>query len=103
MTVKKNASKPVWFPVDYTTRVVRALQALAAGKATDTQQRLAIDWIVNKAASTYDWPFRPDSARDTDIALGRQFVGQQIVKLINLDPKILRKAEGDDHNTREHG
>lgn len=60
-----------------------ALQALQAGNATMSQQKRALTWIVTQAAAINDWAYRPDSERDTHIALGRQFVGQAIVSLLN--------------------
>lgn len=60
-----------------------ALRALADGVATAGQQKAALAWIVNRAALTYDMPYRPggeDGDRDTAFACGRMFVGQQIVR-----------------------
>ena len=51
------------------------------------QQKRALDWIVHKACATYDFAYRPggpEGERDTNIALGRQLVGQQIVKLLKF-------------------
>lgn len=65
---------------------IRALKALAAGKASEGQQKVALDWIIHKAAGTYDQPFRPggeDGRRATDFAAGKMHVGQRIVHLIN--------------------
>ena len=62
-----------------------ALKACQAGEASGIQQQRALRWIIEKAAATYDLPFRPgaDGARDTDFACGRMFVGQQIVRELN--------------------
>lgn len=83
----ENAS---WMPARYELADISAVQAVARGDADSNQQRRALDWIIRQACATYDWPFRPNSARDTDVALGRQFVGQQIVKLLHLNPGGLR-------------
>lgn len=71
-------------PPEYEPADVSALQAMARGDASEAQQLRALDWIINKACGTYDFPFRPDP-RSTDLVLGRMFVGQQIVKLLHLN------------------
>lgn len=79
-----------WKPPAYEPKHAAALQALATGTAQAHQQKLALDWIINQAAGTYEEPYRPggdDGARDTVFALGRAFVGRQIVKLINIKPR----------------
>jgi hypothetical protein len=62
-----------------------AIKAVNAGNANEGQQRIALRWIIEMAAGTYDQPFRPGVGgdRDTAFACGRMFVGQQIVKQIN--------------------
>lgn len=76
-----------WKPPKFEPAEAAALQALARGTATMEQQKKALHWIVHEAAATYDFAYRPGAGegdRDTCIALGRQFVGQQIVKLLNI-------------------
>jgi hypothetical protein len=65
---------------------IRAIKALAAGVASEGQQRIALAWIINRAAGTYDLSFRPgpDGSRLTDFAEGKRFVGLQVVRLINM-------------------
>jgi hypothetical protein len=85
-----------YLPPAYELADVTALQALERGEATPDQQKRALRWIIGGACGTYDLAYRPggeDGARDTLIALGRQFVGQQIVKLLRLVPHVLRKSE----------
>lgn len=86
-----------WKPPAYEDADAAALQALGRGNATPDQQKRALDWIVTRAAATYDLPYRPggaEGARDTDFALGRMFVGQQIVKLLKVKIGLLtRKGE----------
>lgn len=67
-----------------------ALQALAAGTADADQQRRALTWIVENAAAMYEWPYK-EQPRETDIALGRQLVGQSIVGLLKLNLADLRR------------
>ncbi len=76
-------------PANYTDAVIGALKSLAGGIANEGQQKLALDWIINEAAKTYDQPYRPgaDGDRDTAFACGRMFVGQQIVKVMKLTVK----------------
>lgn len=84
-------------PVEYDPADAVALQAIAKGTATIEQQKRALDWIILKACATYDWPYRPggeDGNRDTTIALGRQFVGQQIVKMLKLKIGLIQPKGG---------
>ena len=69
-----------------------AIQALANGIADEGQQKHALKWIVEKACGSPDWAYR-ESARETDIALGRHFVAQQIVGAIKVNISNLRKQE----------
>lgn len=84
----RNIRKP-WHPPVWETEHIHAMQALAKGEAGPIEQRRALDWIIHKAAMTYDEPFDPDSARVTDYVLGRRSVGLAIVKLINLKPGLI--------------
>lgn len=68
-----------------------AWQALAAGTADSFQQKALLDWLINKAAATYDLAYRPGDAGATNFALGRAFVGQQVVRQIKLN--INRKED----------
>lgn len=77
-----------------------ALQALAAGVANEGQQKHALRWILEGACALHTWPYR-ESQRETDLALGRHFVGQQIVGLIKVNVSQLRKIEGREEI--EHG
>lgn len=87
------ARKPVsaaLAPAPWTEADAYALKALAAGKANEGQQRRVLDWIIHRAAKTYDVSFSPDSDRETSFAEGRRFVGLQVVKLINLPAEIIK-------------
>ena len=79
-------------PAGYDMADVTALQAMAAGEADEIQQKRILAWIINQAAGTYEFHFYP-TERDTSFALGRCFVGQQIVKLLKIDPTLLRRRE----------
>lgn len=67
-----------------------AIQALVDGRAEPHQQQRAIQWIVNHAAGTYEFNYYPTD-RDTSFALGRAFVGQQVVKLMRVNLSALRE------------
>ena len=69
-----------------------AIQALANGQADEAQQKHALTWILKKACMEGDWAYQ-ESQRETDIALGRQFVAQQIVGAIAVNISALRKLE----------
>jgi len=79
-------------PAPFTAMHATAIQALKAGVASEGQQRAALDWILTGACGLSDWPYR-ESDRETCIALGRQFVGQQIVGLLNVNVTALRQRE----------
>lgn len=82
---KRDADRSSPFvPADYTIETVYALQGLAAGTATAEQQRAAILWIVWSAAAANDLECRADSERHSVFAGGKRFVGQQILKLVNM-------------------
>lgn len=83
-----------WLPAQYDLADASALQALARGEATPDMQKRALRWIIDRAADTYGFSYRPGANdRDTNLALGRQFVGQQIVKLLNVNLAALRRSE----------
>lgn len=81
--------REVWHPpTDYDNTTIRALHALAKGEAGPEDQKRALDWIVNVAASTYDEPFRPGQDDVRCYMLGRRSVGLAIVKLLKLKPDL---------------
>lgn len=90
---KALSESAAWLPVPYELADATAIQALNAGTADAHQQKRALAWIINQAAATYEMPYRPESARDTDFMLGRVFVGQQIVKMLKLAVGALRRTE----------
>jgi hypothetical protein len=60
-----------------------AIKSLAAGNANEGQQKRALGWILKSACGISTWPYK-ENQRETDIALGRQFVAHQIVSLIDV-------------------
>lgn len=95
MAVKPAPYKP-WLPATYARANAAALQALLRGEATPHQQKLALDWIIEQAARTYDTTYFPDSDRDSAFAEGKRFVGNQIIKMLKLN--LLKLNNKDDQN-----
>lgn len=87
-------------PAPITSADASAMQALRDGVANEGQQQHAIKWILESACALQVWPYR-ENQRETDIALGRHFVGQQIVGLMKANVSQLRKHEGREET--EHG
>ena len=55
-------------------------------------QKHALKWILEGACALPVWAYRGDT-RETDIALGRQFVGQQIMGAMRVNISRLKKRE----------
>lgn len=77
-------------PAQYEIAHASAIQALIRGEAEPNQQQMVMQWIIEQAAGTYEFQFYP-TERETSFALGRAFVGQQIVKLSKLNTQSLRR------------
>jgi hypothetical protein len=94
MTTKKptRAIGP-FIPPPYELADATAFQALQRGEAEPHQQQRALKWLIEHGAGTYEFNYYP-SDRDTAFALGRAFVGQQIVKLLRLNTSSLRRNDG---------
>jgi hypothetical protein len=60
-----------------------AICQVAAGIASEYQQKLALATIVKKLSGAYEQTFIPESDRESCFLQGRGFVGQQITKLVN--------------------
>ena len=85
-----------WAPFHWESQAVGcyAIQALAQGTATSEQQKQALSLIIEGIAGTYDEPYRSESSRDTDYALGKAHVGRQIVKILKLNlSRITKEAK----------
>lgn len=90
--LKALAPAPASEPAQFSEADATSIQALAAGSANEGQQRRALQWILQSACGIGAWPYR-ESQRETDIALGRQFVGQQIVGLSKVNISKLKREE----------
>lgn len=89
MATKTIAQTPA-VPAKYELADAAAIQALVRGEADEYQQKRALQWMVDVACGTYDFHYYP-SERDTAFALGRAFVGQQIVKMTRLNVSAMRR------------
>lgn len=78
-------------PAPYEPADVGAFQALEDGEATPEQQKRALKWLIEVGAGMYQFHYYP-SDRDTSFALGRAFVGQQVVKLLRLNRMAMRRV-----------
>lgn len=82
-----------WHPAPYTVDHVYAVQHLARGSANEAQQKMALDFIVNRLCGTYDSTHFPDNPSDRDFANGKRHVGLQLVKLINMPGNVIAKLD----------
>lgn len=87
-TRTKPARQP-WHPAEWENGDASAIQALSRGDASSEQQRRALDWIITRAAMTYDETFVPGQADVSDFLAGKRSVGTQIVKLLKLNLRAL--------------
>lgn len=71
---------------------VEALQALNSGVADANQQKRVLKWIIENVCATYAWAFKDDE-RQTNLVLGRQFAGQQIIGALKLRISDLQRKE----------
>jgi hypothetical protein len=86
-----------WTPAEYTIADAYAVKAVYNGNATAEQQQRAMKWIIVMCAGAYDlafWPGGEDGRRNTDFSSGKQFVGKQLLKLIEMNPRLLRRDNG---------
>ena len=88
--MKKTLAESPAVPAKYDIADASAIQALVIGEATPDQQQRAVKWIIEQAAGTYDFHYYATD-RDSAFALGKAFVGQQIVKMTKLNTSALRR------------
>ncbi|MBZ9981327.1 hypothetical protein LB521_09165 [Mesorhizobium sp. BR-1-1-8] len=81
-------------PASYEDLDVEAIKAVAAGYASEGQQKRALAWIVHHAAMTYDEMFVPGQPDVGHHLTGRRNVGNQILKLVNTPIHLLTKPKG---------
>ncbi len=72
-------------PAPFDDIIVYGLQGLADGNASPQQQKKVLEWIINSASRTSGpGHYQPDSDRNTAFALGRAFVGEQILGILKI-------------------
>ena len=80
--------------VDLEPTDVAAIRAVMLGKADPVQQVACIKAIVEKISRYYHLSYRPDDRggrRATDFLEGRRSVGQWLVNLQHMSPKLFEK------------
>lgn len=70
-----------------------SIVALLKGEADQRQQLRAVDWLLYKACGLRDNQYVPDSDRDTAFALGKRFVGLELVRVSKAEAKQERTDE----------
>lgn len=73
-----------------------AIKAVFAGEADQYQQKLALAMIINKFSRSHEMLYYPDSFDQTSFINGRAFVGQQVLKLLNIPVGKLNPEEKED-------
>lgn len=81
------ADNAPWRPARWEKADATALKQLHAGTASPEMQKRALFFILDNLCGIQDWAYRPGEGgeRDTTLALGRQYVGHQILKLVKID------------------
>lgn len=69
----------------------RAVQALAKGVASESQQIMVFRYIVYELAGTYGMSFDPESDRMTSFNEGRRHVGRVLTGIVNTPFAALEK------------
>lgn len=78
-----------------TKQELYAVQALEKGEATPFHQRLALQFILTKLCRVYDVHFVPGEPDVSNFLEGRGFVGQEIFKILNINPSAIREMKDD--------
>lgn len=78
---------------DLGKREIEAIKALGSGEADEYQQKLVLHIIVNDFSRTHDLCYIPDSQDQSTFISGRAFVGQKILKYLNIPIGKLKQQE----------
>lgn len=78
-----------WKPPPWEPQIATAFQALMRGDCPPHLQIQAMNWLMNDVCKIRDLAYRPgtEGERDTTFALGKQFVGHQIAKMLTTNVK----------------
>lgn len=80
-------------PPGYEAADITAIQQIEQGKAESEMQKRALKWIIEEACKTYDMSYRPGDTHETAFHEGRRFVGNEIIKMLKLDPSKVRRSQ----------
>jgi len=75
-----------------------AVKALGKGEADAYQQRLALKVIVNDISRTHDLCYIPDSQDQSAFIAGRAFVGQKILKYLNIPVGKIKEENSNEED-----
>jgi hypothetical protein len=78
-------------PANYDRTTLYAIRACFDGKASEGQQKAAMEWIVNEVCGLRDLSYRPGDALATAFAEGKRWAGLQIAGM--LFPPALKRVE----------
>jgi len=78
-------------PADYEAADATAIQQLERGEASPELQKRALKWIIEEVCKTNDMSYRPGDTHETAFAEGKRYVGNQIIKMLKLNPSKLRR------------
>lgn len=79
-------------PVSLTQEIAWAIKGVATGTADAGQQSIFMKWLVWDCAKTYEMSFRaegPHPQKDQDFAEGKRFVGNSLIRVINMTPEMV--------------
>ena len=92
--VRKPVSAPAnapYLPPDMTQEEAWAIKAVSMGNANEAEQGMFWRFLLFKLSNIGDVSYRPDSARDTDFAEGKRFVGLILAKTAMKTPEEITK------------
>lgn len=67
-----------------------AIKALFEGKASESDQGIAVRFILGTLSQLESFPYYPDES-DLRFALGRRYVGHQIARIVRFTPEDIAK------------
>ena len=80
---------------EYDPGDVSAMQFLERGAANDAQQRRALNWILINVCEVYDQSYVPNDTHETAFREGKRYCGNQIIKMLKLEPGKLRRMQDE--------
>ncbi len=77
--------QPAWERAD-----ISAIKALENGNANPEQQQRFLKCLIESICDTYGQTYVPESARDTDFAQGRRWVGLALINMLKVRNKEIK-------------